>query len=223
MRARLFHWHESDFVSLAAEGDHGPAGAQVDQLLERMAAELSGWDLGLDDVVRSRLWARDRESRDAGSAQRFRILAGPARAASSSYIDPTHMAGPRASVALDLLAMRRPGHAPKVVVERDPPAGPARYVAVDRFRFLSGVTCPTGTLKAQVDDILPRIEASLTHAGTDWAGVIRATAILHREESIEELRRILAPSIGPDVLTIGFADGYSLPGKRLEVEVTAIA
>jgi hypothetical protein len=87
MRKTIFPWLGSEFVSLSAEAQAGAsAGEQARDVFDRFAAELSGEGLSLADTVRTRLWARDRESRDGGSRQRVAVLAGDARSASSSYI-----------------------------------------------------------------------------------------------------------------------------------------
>ena len=93
----------------------------------------------LENTVRTRLWGRDRESRDLGSEQRVKILSGKARSASSSYIAPDHFDS-SSNVSIDLVAMRPVGpEADKILKEYDPPVVPLRYLVYDSIVFLSGV------------------------------------------------------------------------------------
>src|SRR5438876_4868999 len=75
MRKKLFHWLDKEFVLLSAEGR--PAKSAADEardLFQRLDDELKGLGLSLDNTVRTRLWGRDRENRDHGSAERVKIL-----------------------------------------------------------------------------------------------------------------------------------------------------
>jgi enamine deaminase RidA (YjgF/YER057c/UK114 family) len=193
------------------------------QLFRQFDQELASHGLSLDNTVRSRLWGRDRESRDFGSNERVRILAGKARSASSSYIAPTRFDS-GASVALDLLAMSpsRQG-AMKRIVEYDPPIVPIRFLVYDAIVVLSGVTTVLPTLEEQFDNIIPRISGSLNDAGSSWQKVARVSFYLHRSQPLEKLkaifdRHVQAPIPEREYI---FVDGYSSPGKLCEVEVTA--
>ena len=116
--------------------------------------------------MRSRLWGRDRQSRDLGSVERVKILSGKARSASSSYIAPPHFDS-AASIALDLIAMRPTvPAAQKRVVEYEPPIAPIRFLVYDSVVVLSGVTTVLPTLAEQFDNIFPRITGSLADAGS---------------------------------------------------------
>src|SRR3970040_407228 len=104
MRKRVFAWIGREFVELTGEAK--PAATATEEarsLFQRFDQELRGHGLSLDDTVRTRLWGRDRESRDLGSTERVKILSGKARSASSSFISPTHFDS-SARVAMDLLA-----------------------------------------------------------------------------------------------------------------------
>jgi enamine deaminase RidA (YjgF/YER057c/UK114 family) len=91
--------------------------------------------------------------------------------------------------------------------------------------FLSGVTTERGSLDEQVAEILPRIRDSLKHAGIPWAQVVRVAAFLHRSQRLDHLERLLRHHELPSSmqLVFGIADGYSTPGKLVEIEVTALA
>ena len=78
---------------------------EAQQIFQRFDEELRGHGLSLANTVRSRLWGRDRESRDLGSTERVSALSGKARSASSSYICPGHFDS-NAKVAVDLIATR---------------------------------------------------------------------------------------------------------------------
>jgi enamine deaminase RidA (YjgF/YER057c/UK114 family) len=224
MRRLVFEWLGLDFVELNGEARaEGTPAEQARDLFERFNAVLRGMGLSLDNTVRSRLWGRDRASRDDGSRERVAALAGAARSASSSYISPSHFDSD-ASVALELWAMRpsRPS-ATKTLVEYDPPIVPLRYLVWEQVVVLSGVTAALPTLADQVADVLPRIGESLSHAGTEWEQVQRMSCFLHRSQRIEDLRDLIARSV--DVrfpsFEVGFVDGYSSEGKLVEIEVTA--
>jgi enamine deaminase RidA (YjgF/YER057c/UK114 family) len=214
--------HEVVEISAEARPISTPTEAARD-LFARFDAELRDLGLSLDNTVRSRLWAQDRAVRDEGSRARVAALGGAARSASSSYISPQHFDSD-ASLAVDLWALRpnRPD-TQKVLVEYDPPIVPLRYLAWDDLLFLSGVTAVLPTLSDQIADILPRIEESLTLAGASWEQVVRVGCFLHRGQSLNELKNLLARSIdvGLPFVEYGFVDGYSTEGKLIEIEVTA--
>ena len=106
MHTRIFTWLGREFIELSGEAKPaGNAGTETQQLFQSFNDELKAHGLSLDHTVRSRLWGRDRQSRDLGSVERVKILSGKARSASSSYIAPPHFDS-AASIALDLIAMR---------------------------------------------------------------------------------------------------------------------
>lgn len=212
-------------MALSAEGrsDFGAADA-TRELLERFDSELRARGLSLDDTVRTRLWARDRQSRDEASRERVKLLAGKARSASSSYIAPSHFDS-EATAAIDLWAMR-PATAPaeKTLREYDPPIVPLRYLVYDSAIFLSGVTSESGSLEEQLNNILPRIGDSLQEAGSSWAQVSLLSCFLHRSQKLDDLLGLI-PRIAPVDLSKAehaFVDGYSAPGKLIEIETTAL-
>ncbi len=224
MRSRVFYAFGRQFVALSGEGDPLlPPGEATAGLLQRIASELNGLGLSLDNTVRTRLWGRTREARDGGSAERVKRLSGRARSASSSYISPAHFDS-NAGVALDLIALRpsQPG-LEKRIVEYDPPIVPLRYLVYDGFVVLSGVTAVLPDLPSQVSEILGLIEGSLKDAGVSWGQVTEVGACLHRSQPLEALESLLRPRLPYDTARIGFsfADGYSTPGKLVEIEVTA--
>jgi enamine deaminase RidA (YjgF/YER057c/UK114 family) len=224
MRKRIFSWLGREFIELSGEAKPAAnATVEAQELFGRFDAELKAHGLSLGNTVRSRLWGRDRESRDLGSDERVKILSGKARSASSSYIAPGHFDSD-AKVAVDLLAMRptEPSMA-KRVVEYDPPIVPIRFLVYDSIVVLSGVTAVLPTLEDQLNNIIPRITASLTDGGSSWDKVARVSFYLHRSQTIENLKALFAGHVTAKIpqMEYVFVDGYSSPGKFCEVEVTA--
>jgi enamine deaminase RidA (YjgF/YER057c/UK114 family) len=231
MRMTLYLALRHEFIALCGESRPGlPPDEAARDLFARFATELQAHGLSLDDTVRTRLWGRDRAARDGGSGARLQVLSGTARSASSSYIAPSHFDS-EGRVAVDLWAMR--GAAQKTVKEYDPPIVPPRYIVTSGLVFLSGVTCDTGTLDEQLATILPRIGGSLQDAGASWAHVVKLSCFLHHSQTVQALRagllKILGTELGtrlsgesPAVVEYSFVDGYSTPGKLIEIETTAV-
>ena len=226
MRKRIFTWLGKEFIELSGEAKAAAnATIEAQELFQRIDQELKAHGLSLDNTVRSRLWGRDRQSRDLGSTERVKILSGKARSASSSYIAPGHFDS-AAKVALDLIAMR-PSQRPrqKRIVEYDPPIAPIRFLVYDSVVVLSGVTTVLPTLAEQFDNIFPRIAGSLEDAGSSWEKVARVSFYLHRSQTLENLKTLFARHVTAKIpqMEYCFVDGYSSEGKFCEVEVTATA
>jgi enamine deaminase RidA (YjgF/YER057c/UK114 family) len=224
MHKTIFTWMGKEFIELSGEAKPAAtATAEAQELFGRFDQELRMHGLSLDNTVRSRLWGRDRESRDLGSNERVKILSGKARSASSSYIAAGHFDS-TAKVAVDLIAMR-PDQAgiAKRIVEYDPPIVPIRFLTYENVVVLSGVTTVLPTLEAQLDNILPRIHGSLADAGSSWEKVARVSFYLHRSQTIENLKTLFRRHVNAQIpqMEYCFVDGYSSEGKFCEVEVTA--
>jgi hypothetical protein len=223
MQVTLYDWCGNEWVYLRAEGlQELTAEEQTNDLFRRLEAALARFDLALASTVRSRLWARDRASRDKGSAIRATTLNGKARSASSSFIAPDWFDS-NASIGVELWALRPSPGAIKALVEYDPPIVPLRYLVWESIIALSGVTAVLPTLQDQVRDILQRIGETLEIAGVSWRDTSRISCILHRSQSPLELRSLFKEAeidqeLGYD---LQFADGYSTEGKLIEIEVTA--
>jgi enamine deaminase RidA (YjgF/YER057c/UK114 family) len=226
MRKRIFTWLGKEFIELSGEAKAAAnATIEAQELFQRIDQELKAHGLSLDNTVRSRLWGRDRQSRDLGSTERVKILSGKARSASSSYIAPGHFDS-SAKVALDLLAMRpSQTSAAKRIVEYEPVIAPIRFLVYDSVVVLSGVTTVLPTLAEQFDNIFPRIAGSLKDAGSSWEKAARVSFYLHRSQTLENLKTLFARHVTARVpqLEYCFVDGYSSEGKFCEVEVTATA
>jgi enamine deaminase RidA (YjgF/YER057c/UK114 family) len=225
MTKRIFSWLGKEFVELSSEAKSGAtATEQAREIFQRFDRELRTLGLSLDNTVRTRLWGKDRESRNLGSNERVKVLSGKARSASSSYIAPDHFDS-NACVALGLLAMR-PSRAggEKILKEYDPPIVPLRYLVYDSVVFLSGVTAVLPTLEDQMADILPRISSSLADAGSSWDRVVQVSCYLHRSQKVEDHRALFRKSVAVEIPQVEyfFVDGYSAEGKLIEIETTAI-
>ena len=224
MHTRIFTWWGREFVELNGEAKPAAnAGIETQQLFQSFNHELNSHGLSLDHTVRSRLWGRDRQSRDLGSIERVKILSRKARSASSSYIAPVHFDS-AARVALDLIAMRPAmAGAQKHIVEYEPPIAPIRFLVYDSVVVLSGVTTVLPTLAEQFDNIFPRITGSLADAGSAWEKVARVSFYLHRSQSLDHLKVLFSRHVSAKIpqLEYCFVDGYSSEGKFCEVEVTA--
>ncbi len=108
-------------------------------------------------------------------------------------------------------------------MEYDPPIVPIRFLTYENVIVLSGVTTVLPTLEAQFDNILPRIQGSLTDGGSSWDKVARASFYLHRSQTIENLKNLFPRHVKAQIpqMEYCFVDGYSSEGKFCEVEVTA--
>jgi enamine deaminase RidA (YjgF/YER057c/UK114 family) len=224
MTKKIISWLGREFVELSAEADRaGNPAEQARTIFARFERELKALGLSLDDTVRTRLWSRDRQSRDAGSGERTRILSGHARSASSSYIAPERFDS-GASIALDLVALRPARPRQKILKEYDPPIVPLRYLVYDSVVVLSGVTAVLPTLEDQMGNILARIGGSLADAGASWDKVARISFHLHRSQTIEALDTLFRKVVSTDIpqMEYTFVDGYSAEGKLIEIETTAV-
>ncbi|HEX6440106.1 MAG TPA: hypothetical protein VF182_23520 [Candidatus Binatia bacterium] len=224
MRKKFLTWLGKDFIELSGEAKPGASASnEASELFRRFDQELKTHKLSLDNVVRTRLWGRDRESRNLGSDERVKVLSGQARSASSSYIAPDHFDSD-AKIAVDLLAMKPSRqNMQKRIVEYDPPIVPIRFLVYDSVVMLSGVTTVLPTLEEQLDNILPRITGSLKDSRSSWERVARISFYLHRSQTIDNLNRLFNERIKASTAQreYCFVDGYSSVGKLCEVEVTA--
>lgn len=199
-------------------------GGSVDALLDAHEAAIRDAGFALGDAMRNRLLAPSRELRDALSAGRFRRFAGAARCATSSYIDAERFAGGEGG-QLQTLVLRGAG-AVKVVEEYVPPEPPCRFVAAGEVVCFSGMTWVAEDLETQVARIAAKFAGSRAAAEGRLGGLVRpvrATAYLHRDARPYEWPDLAAVAGVPaHALTIAWCDGYSKPGKLIELEVDAI-
>lgn len=224
MKMSVLNWLDWEFVDVRCEAQSGKTAAeQGEAVFNQARAALKLHGLTLSDTVRSRVFGVDRPARDAVSNSRFEALKGNDRAASSSYIAPKHFSS-EALVALDLIAVRpRPGIT-KVIKEYVPLKGPICYITLGPLLVLSGNTSQLPTLKEQVtQDILPRVDSYLKEGGSSWKQVVNVSCYMHESQQAEELRTHFKSIANPfpGRFEIYFVEGFSAPGKLVEVEVTA--
>lgn len=229
MRKKIYYWLGREFVELS--GDSHPAASVAEEtsdLFHRFTGELQGLGFSLENVVRTRIWGRDREARNLATAERAKILAGRARASSSSYVAAHHFDS-GARVGLDLIAMRpsRSG-AQREPVEFEPPRNYLCYLSYDSLVFCSGFTSGAATLELQLSTILTAIDGALAVAGTDWNRMVKLSLFLHRSQKHEVLRELLAnpkepaiPKVKLEHVEFGFVDGFAGEKSLIEVEATA--
>jgi len=222
---KLFDWLDREFVALSCEGKPtATAGEEMREVLERFDGTLRGLNLSLENTVRTRLWARDKDSRRLASSERLKVLSGKARSSSSSFIAPQHFDSD-ARVALDLVAMRPSGAgAEKILKEYDPPVSPLRSLGYDNVVFLSGVTSTLPTLSDQVPDIVGRIGDSLADAGSSWDRAVKVFFLLQRSQKMEHLKEAFTKTVKAKIphTEYSFADGYAGESNLIEIEVTAL-
>ena len=225
MRVGVLNWLGFEFVELSAEAEVGAdATTGAKDLFARFAKELAAHGLTMADTVRSRLFAVDRATRDAASEVRVATLTGPARAATSSYIAPKLFAS-QAKIAMDLIAVRpRPGMA-KRIRENNPPRTPCRWLTVGPLIVFSGQTVVLPTLEAQVTtDILVRLTDYLAEEKSGWDKVAQVSCYLHASQTADHMRALFRKMVPvePPRFEVRFVEGYSLEGKLVEIEVTAL-
>lgn len=229
MRIETNCWLGRKFLSISGEGPAmADPEAEADGLFGRFKDVLAAHGLGLENTIRSRIWAADGDARTACSKARTRTLAGPARSATSSYIAPDHL-GAGARVAMDLIALHpTPGEDPgetKIITEQDPPQGVIRWLTVGRLLVLAGMSCNQGgPFEDQARDILGRITACLGDAGCGWSDVRELTLVHENAIPHDQIFAALARETDakPERITLLPAEGYSRPGKLLEIETMAI-
>lgn len=225
MQKRMFSWLGREFVDLSAAAQpRASVEEETDSLFRSFEQELKADGLWLENTVRTRLWGRDREARNLGTAARSKIFTASTKAASSSYVSPRRFDSD-AKVAVDLLAMK-PSHADaeRRPVEFQPPRNYLCYLRYDSLAFLSGYTSDAATLEDQVPKVINAVASGLTVAGTKWDKLVKLSLFLHRSQKLETLKDLLGK--GPPLpancqIEFGFVDGYAGEKSLLEVEATA--
>lgn len=227
MQKRIFSWQGREFIDLS--GEARPAAsveAETDSLFRSFEEELKTHELSLENTVRTRLWGRDREARNLGTAARSKILTGRTKASSSSYISPYRFDSD-ARVALDLLAMRASrADAERRPVEFEPQRNYLCYLRYDSFVFLSGYTSDAETLEDQVAQVGNAVAGGLMVAGTMWDKLVKISLFLHRSQKLETLKDLLerGPALPANCqIEFSFVEGYAGDKSLLEVEATALA
>src|SRR5262249_52178092 len=127
--------------------------------------------------------------------------------------------------ALVLSAVPPPETAPpRHVVEHQPQQTFIRYLTWGPMVFLAGMTCEQHpTLKQQYEDILPRAGKLLAEAGCDWRQVVGVSFFLLKDHDPDALLTGVAETVpvALDNAEVEFVEGFSRPGKLVEIEITA--
>jgi len=225
MRQKSFNFAGQRFVYLGLEAEGGGTLERQSQaLFAQAAAALAAQGLALDqNVVRSRVFGRTREARDVVSGVRGKVFEGQARAATSSYVSPVYFSS-GADVGVDLFAMAAPAIGSRQVSEHTPVQPFIRHLTWGPMVFLAGMTCETlPTLREQYTDILVRAGALLKETGCGWRNVVHVAFFLHRSENPKALLDGVAATgtVPLDHCEVEQVDGYSRPGKLIEIEITA--
>ena len=226
MQKKIFSWLGGEFIELSGEASSGTSiEEETVSLFRSFEQELKTHGLSLQNTVRTRLWGRDREARNLGTAARSKILTGSAKAASSSYVS-TNRFDSDARIALNLLATRPlRADAERRPVEFQPPRNYLCYLRHDSFVFLSGYTSAAETLQDQVSEIIKAVAGGLMVAGSMWDKLVKISLFLHRSQKLETLKELLArgPALPANCqIEFGFVDGYAGDTSLLEVEASAL-
>jgi enamine deaminase RidA (YjgF/YER057c/UK114 family) len=224
MRKTISPWLNREFILLSGEArGSGSVEQQTGELFERFETELSACNLSLENTVRTRIFAADKEAREQATHARSKILSGKRKAASSSYISTSHFDS-NARVALDLLAMRpsRRGAA-REPVDFDPPRLYISQLRYDSLAFVSGFTSELDRLENQVSAVLADIDEALKAASTSWEHLARLTVYLSRTQNLEVLKNLLrkANRLELTKTEFEFVDGFARDKGLLEAEATA--
>jgi len=204
---------------------YGRAGASVGEearrAMEDALALLEEAGAPRDHLVRSRLFARDGQTRRTASDMRLEVLGGGLRASSSSYIDPARLPD-SAAMAIELVGRRGAAGATKSVREYEPRIAPPMFVALDGVVYLSGVTDTTDGFDTQLENIRAAVDRSLAAASA--ARIAHIAAHVSRKVNLDHAWDAIARAFPAGVaLTLSQVDGYSAAEKLVEIETTALA
>ena len=225
MRKIIFRWLDREFILLLGEArGSGTVEQQTCELFERFESELRASNLSLENTVRTRIFAADKDARELATSARAKILSGKRKAASSSYISASQFDS-NSRVALDLFAMRPSGRtAEREAVEFEPARAYVSQLRYDSVAFVSGFTSELDRLEDQVPAVLSDIDEALKTALTSWKQVAKLSVYLSRTQSLELLKELLRKADRLDLTRIEFefVDGFARDNGLLEVEATAL-
>ena len=227
MRQKTFNFAGQRFASLAIEAEGGGSLERQSQaLFEQASAErVAAQGLALDqNVVRSRVFGRGREARDVVSGVRGRRFEGTGRAATSSYISPGYFSS-AADVGIDLFAMAAPPIGTRKVSEHTPVQPFIRHLTwgpmgVPRRHDLRDAADAARAIYRRARggrrSCSPRPAATGTASCTSPFPCTGAKT--RRRCSMASPRLASVPLDNCEVEQV---DGYSRPGKLIEIEITA--
>jgi enamine deaminase RidA (YjgF/YER057c/UK114 family) len=228
MQVRLFSWLGREFVEIVAEGQGGlDAAIAMGQLFGRFEAELKTQGLSLDDVVRVRVWGRDRDARTLATAARSKILIGRRKAASSSFISEPWFDSD-AKLGLELLAMKSGNSSSeRRPVEFEPARNYLCYLHYDSVLFFSGFTSDAATLEEQVAEVLKTILGARSISGAltqDFKKTGRLSVFVRRDQSLDTVKDLLSRESWIDLAHVEFrpVDGFAGEKYLIEIEATEL-
>jgi enamine deaminase RidA (YjgF/YER057c/UK114 family) len=224
MRKTIFPWLGRECILLSGEArGSGSVEQQTEELFERFENELRASN-SLENTVRTRIFAADKEARELATHARSKILSGKRKAASSSYISASHFDS-NARIALDLLAMRpsRP-EAERQPVDFEPSRLYISWLRYDSIVFVSGFTSEVDRLENQVSAVLADIDDVLKAAATSWKHVVRLSVFVSRTQNLQVLKNLLrdANRLELSKTEFEFVDGFARDKGLLEAEPTAL-
>jgi len=77
------------------------------------------------------------------------------------------------------------------------------------------------TFDEQCPVIIQRLTETLSDGGASWKDVMRASFLLHHEESLDMLRACFREAVSAQIPSLDYTFVGSRQGKRLEIELTA--
>lgn len=225
METKIVHWLGREFIEIVGEAQ---AGASVEsataELFQRFANALTPLGLSLDNAVRIRVYGRDRQGRTDATMARSKVLSGPRRVASSSFISCDWFDGAGAA-GLELWVLRpAAAGAARRPVDFSPARNYLCYLDYDGWLFFSGFTSEATTLAQQVSDVLGTLDGALAQAKTDWSKVKRLSLLLQRGANVDEVRQVLAQAnrLSVPEIEFTFVDGFAGEKYLVEIEATAL-
>jgi hypothetical protein len=188
MKERSFTWRDREFVEITCEGSGGVAAdIATNELFQKFENELRSQGFSLDNVMRVRVWGRDKDARTIATAARSKIFAGKRRAASSSFISRQWFDSD-GTVGLELLAMKPVNKAAeRRPVDFEPPRNYLCYLRYDSIIFYSGYTSSADTLENQVAEVLKAISDAHASSGAstqDFGQTGKLAVFLHRSQKL---------------------------------------
>ena len=180
--------------------------------------------LSLENAVRVRVWARDRNARTLATAARSKILTGGKRAASSSFISEEWFDS-GATAGLELLAMRPlDAAAARTPVDFEPARNYLYFLDFDGVIFFSGFTSEAAAFEQQVSEVLKTYDHAIARAQTDWNKVMKLSVLLQRGYDMAVVKRALAEGSPRQAAAVefSFVDGFAGDKCLLEIEATAL-
>ena len=225
METKILTWLGREFVEITGEAKAGATEGATAELFERLDAALKSRGLSLDNVVRVRVFGRDRQARTDATLARSGVLSGSRRAASSCFIS-LEWFDSAGSGGLELLALRPSNStAPRKPVDFEPPRNYLCYLEYDSLLFFSGFTSEAATLAQQIQDVLGTLDNAFTRAKTDWSKVQKLSLLLQRGSNVEDVRQVLAASnrLAVPEIEFTFVDGFAGEKYLVEIEATALS